>query len=256
MTLQELKRDVLALGFEVGHTDNGILIPAINRSLRKIFNDLGIIKTVKLHAEPIIPLTIVDKARHFGRSTETYPLNGKAWSFEVSGVGCFTVKDGHEQRTKEFNTQREVFRGFLKHGGSITFSGEHSFTAYGLATFDYILSDEADDIPVVCHDREYDMRQLCPDFRSFAAYPKDSCGNEIYVARMADGVLSLPIEFEGEFTVEYKRAPRLVTEDTPDDEAIDITSGAEALLPLLCASYVWLLDDEERAKYYKPLSAP
>ena len=253
MTLQELKRDTQALGFETDHIDDEIFIPAVNRSLRNIFNDLCITKKVKLYAEPIIPLTIVDKARHFGRSSETYPLRGKAWSFEVSGVGSFSIKDGHEVRVTEFNTQRKVFSGFLKYGGSITFLGDFSYTAYGLATFDYLISDEPSDIPVVCHNREYDMRKICPDFQSFAAYPRTKDNESIYEARMADGVLTLPNEFEGEFSVEYKRAPKLVTLDTPDDESIDISSGAEALVPLLVASYVWLSDDEERAKYYKSM---
>ena len=253
MTLQELKRDTQALGFETDHIDDEIFIPAVNRSLRNIFNDLCITKKVKLYAEPIIPLTIVDKARHFGRSSETYPLSGKAWSFEVSGVGSFRIKDGHEEKVTEFNTQREVFRGFLKYGGSITFLGNFSYTAYGLATFDYLISDELSDIPVVCHNREYDMRKIRPDFLSFADYPKTTDNQRIYEARMADGVLTLPNKFEGEFSVLYKRAPRSVTLDTPDDECIDISSGAEALLPLLVASYVWLEDNEERAKYYKTL---
>ena len=130
MTLEELKRDTLALGFESGYIENDIFIPAVNRSLRNIFNDLCITRKVKLYAEPIIPLTIVDKARHFGRSSETYPLNGKAWSFEVSGVGSFRIKDGHEEKVTEFNTQREVFRGFLKYGGSITFLGNFLIMCY------------------------------------------------------------------------------------------------------------------------------
>lgn len=253
MTLAELKRETLTLGFEESFLDEDTFIPAVNRSLRNIFNVLGVTSTVKFFAEPIVPLTFVDKIRHFGKSTEVYSLTGKAWSFEVSGVGSFIIKDGNETRETRFNSHSTKLRGFLSEGGSITFLGDYSYTVTSLATFDNITSARVEDIPVITGQREFDVKSVCPDFLSFSAYPRDSLGREITEARMSNGTLSLPIEFEGEITVEYKRSPKAVSLDTEDDDEIDIGFGAEALLPLLVASYVWLADNAERAQYYKSL---
>ena len=253
MTLAELKRETLALGFETEFLDANTFIPAVNRSLRNIYNDLSITDTVKLYAEPIVPLTIVDKIRHFGKSTETYPLIGRAWSFEVSGVGSFIIRDGALTRTVNFNTTGEVLRGFLEVGGDITFTGDYSYTVLCLATFEEVTSGEVCDIPAVSKYREFDLRRLRPDFLSFSSYPRNSEGVEITEARMSNGILSLPLSFEGALSVEYKRSPRLVDLDTEDECELDLTHGAEALLPLLVASYVWLSDDAERAQHYRIL---
>lgn len=241
------------MGFEDSFLPDQAVIPAINLSLKRIFNDLGVTDTAKIYAEPIVPLTFVDKIRHFGKSSESYPLNGAAWSFTVSGKGSYTVTDGGITRRYSFDSSGEVRRGFISLGGRITFEGDFSYTVFGLATFDNSFGDALSSIPVVSDRREFNLREIRPDFLSLASYPRDSSGAEVRDARVGDGIISLPSEFEGEIICRYRRAPRLLTADSLDGETVDVPPSAEAILPLLAASLLWLADEPERAEYYKRL---
>ena len=58
-----------------------------------------------------------------------------------------------------------------------------------------------------------------------------------------DDVLVIPGNVEGEYTVWYRAYPQTITADTPDDEAIDMTPDAAALIPLYIAAELYKEDE-------------
>ena len=58
-----------------------------------------------------------------------------------------------------------------------------------------------------------------------------------------DDVLVIPGNVEGEYTVWYRAYPQTITAQTPDDEAIDMTPDAAALIPLYIAAELYKEDE-------------
>ena len=58
-----------------------------------------------------------------------------------------------------------------------------------------------------------------------------------------DDVLVIPGNVEGEYTVWYRAYPQTITAQTPDDEAIDMTPDAAALIPLCIAAELYKEDE-------------
>ena len=58
-----------------------------------------------------------------------------------------------------------------------------------------------------------------------------------------DDVLVIPGNVEGEYTVWYRAYPQAITAQTPDDEAIDMTPDAAALIPLYIAAELYKEDE-------------
>ena len=58
-----------------------------------------------------------------------------------------------------------------------------------------------------------------------------------------DNVLVIPGNVEGEYTVWYRAYPQTITADTPDDEEIDMTPDAAALIPLYIAAELYKEDE-------------
>ena len=58
-----------------------------------------------------------------------------------------------------------------------------------------------------------------------------------------DDVLVIPGNVEGEYTVWYRAYPQAITTQTPDDEVIDMTPDAAALIPLYIAAELYKEDE-------------
>ena len=73
----------------------------------------------------------------------------------------------------------------------------------------------------------------------------------ISITLTADTIYHDPCFF-GTVTLRYKPYPKKISKNE-SDSPIDIPRELESLLPLLCASYVWLDDNPERSQYYLEL---
>lgn len=252
MTYSELKDEVIALGFGDVIESEDSLVRAINRALRTLFSERSITKTVRLFSPGRCIASRTKEIRHTGGTDLTLPLVGRAYSMRVFGTGKISVSDGEGTSSFDFSSECELIRGFLSSEGEITFSGEYDYTIRGLTTYSEIYSDDVESIPDGTAARVFDIRKIFGDFLAFSSLPRDNHGKCIQNCTLSDGKLEIDSEYRGEISLTYRRLPRPVS-GAQDGEVIDVPGEYEHLLCLLVASYVWLDDDEEKAKYYRGL---
>lgn len=252
MTLTNLLEEVYALGFEdSSELDETFLITA-NRALMHIFSEKCEEKLGKMIATGIDTLSYTSSYIHRPGTDVSFSLPGVAYSFRVSGKGSYKIKDKDGERTESFDTVMGQRRGFISDGASITFLGDYSYTVIGLASFPYTSGNEVSNIPIFSKEKEYKISEAIPDFLAFTKMPTDEEGYEISGSRICGDTLYLPSDFKGEVNILYKRRPKALTIDYPDEQ-IDIPKSAENLLSLLVAAYLWLDDDPDKAQYYMQL---
>lgn len=250
MTLTQLKREVAALCFDksvIAATDFCFFA---NRALRKIFSDRGVTKRVKLNVSQRAPSRRVDTFIHRGGDSVSFSTDGGAYALETSGEGYFTVKDGDGERKYEFNSDFTAHKGFLKGKATLTFSGEYTYTVVKIDFFNRCFGSDVESIPD--GGKCLDLNEIYHDLGCIVALPQDSDGMPIPEATVEDGRITLPEDFSGNIFVTYLRSPTAISEDTPDKK-IDVSEDAVHLLPLLCASYLSLECDPERAEGYAAL---
>ena len=71
-----------------------------------------------------------------------------------------------------------------------------------------------------------------------------------YLLDNDDAILLQPGQ-SGPVDVWFKRVPRRVTEQTPDDYELEFEADAAELLPLLASFYLWQDEDERKAVRYR-----
>lgn len=251
MTYKELKCEVEALGFDESISNERDLAIFANRALRRIFTDRGVSTTVKLYVRDSRPNIIAENITYEGKEL-VFNLTGGAYSVEVSGEGSFTVKCGEDIHEREFNTDGSCFKDFIKGNTSVTFSGRHSYLIKRIATFPHAYGADTDAIPDADGRVNINVAKSLGNFICFTGLPTDKGGSPVVPISMENGVITLPDSFIGEIFVTYLRLPREIYESSPD-EKIDIGDEVAHLLPLLCASYVYLEYDSELSKHYSEL---
>ena len=251
MTLSELQKEAAHLGFEKQIDDSEALLTAVSLALGMIYTDRPVIKTARLCARPITPITRVEKIDFQGGEEVTLPLLGSSWSLRVCGKGSFRVTDAGEARTYTFDTSSSTFKGLLSGEGSITFFGDLSYTVFSLVSFKESYNSK-EDVPDSIGTRVFDMKALLSDFGGFVSLPFDTHGKSINAASLREDTLLLPWDFCGEFAISYRVCPEsraLLT----SAKNIELPSECEHLLPILTAAFLWLDDDSEKAQYYMSL---
>ncbi len=244
MTLNELKTEVSALGFEPEADTDPILITAANRALFMIYSDLPVISSAKIPVTPRKASRYIAKIEHRGGESRL-TLGGVAYSFSVTGRGSYTVRDGCGEIKRDFNTPLSSFEGRISGAGEIVFLGDESFTVFDFKEYDVLGSSPASDggYRVAADDFACDVLSLFEK-------PRDSEGKVIDGARIDGREITFPRGFSGLATLRYRRYPRKIRNDS---SLIDIEEGIAYLLPLLTAYFVWLDDDATRADGYLSL---
>ena len=113
MTLNELRTEVAALGFEPGADTDPILISAANRALAMICSEIPRIKTLRAPACPYTPGYFLAHLHHSAGEKIDITLSGRAYAFSVSGRGRFTEISDNGRLVREFDTSLSNFRGFI-----------------------------------------------------------------------------------------------------------------------------------------------
>lgn len=250
MTLKEIQSDVYALGYEMPTCESDLFISALNRALRIIYAEQKYKKSVRIHVRS-------PKISHFTPSVRlsgsqlTLPLVGRAYSMRVCGKGDFKISSTTLIREESFDGEEILIRGFIDGNAELTLLTDYSVTVYDLAVYSETFSDRVEDIP--------DSADLCRvdfsrygDFASFADVPRDSLGREIRDARIEGSEIFFVTDRSYDAYVSYYRAPMSVSFDDEDND-IDIPRSAEAMLPLLCASFLWRDDEPQLAEHYYSL---
>ena len=251
MTYKELKREVEALGFDESIANEHSLAIFANRALRRIFTDRCVTKTLKLYARDNKPNIIAENVVYKGSEIK-FSLGGGAYCIEVCGVGSFLIKSGDVVYERGFNNDGKCYKDFIESGSTVTFRGSHSYLIRRVATFSHTFGSSLDSIPNADGRVEINVAGRVGDFLCFTGLPTDKSGSPITPISMADGIITLPDSFVGDFFISYLRMPRIISEIMPDEE-IDIGVDTAHLLPLLCASYIYLECDAAQAEYYAQL---
>lgn len=249
MTLNELKKEVAALGFDSGADTDALLISAANRALAMICAELPILKTLRASAYLYAPSYYLAHLHHASGERIDLTLSGKGYSFYLSGKGKFTEISSSGKITHEFDTPLSEQRGLIDGSVRLVLEGEGDFELLELSVYDKLVGDGLEGIPKGRENRII-PDELVDDFAAFAEGPRDSRGKLIAGARIDSREIILPAGYRGIVTVRYESRPKRVTADT---SVIDLSADAAYLLPILTAYFVWLDDEPTLAESYLDL---
>lgn len=252
MTLNELKNDVVKLGFESYIEDEGCFIASANRALSLIYVDRPVSKTALISfSGPRVSL-VREFIEHRSGDTVTLSFTGRAISFRTSGTGTCVIRDNTGASEIILASDKQLTKKLIYGDATVTFTGDYYFTVSNLAVFEDLISNKTTDIPEYSPYREIRPEDYCDDFRAFASQPCDKNEAPIDKLKLIDGRIMAPYDYRGEFYLTYYKAPRLIDKDKPN-ERIDVSEECAPMLPLLTASFMWLDDDAAKAQYYMSL---
>jgi hypothetical protein len=247
MTLNDIRQEIAALGFENGIEDEISFLCAVRRALTTIYNDKKICRTLKIMQRPLYPTKHIEKIEHKGDEKIKIIPVGMSYSFKVSGNGSFTVLIDGLKDTYTFNSYYSEFSGIIIGESYIEFEGDCDYTVYDLCFFDATY-----DAPIFKNEKEYVISQTVDDFLGFEGLPTDSDGKEIPGVRINGESMFVPYFYTGEINLSYRQAPPRISLEEADDK-IPLPKDVEHLVALLAASYVWFDDDPERSMHYLAL---
>lgn len=250
MTLNDIKKEIVSLGFERDVPTDEALVHAIGRALCTIYSDRAVYSEITVGHYPAYPRLLLARLTHTGGESEEIRLYGKAFSLLLNGQGSLRVESGGETEELKFNTPHYVYSGFINGEATLHFEGELSYTASSIGVFDRLTSDKAEELTLYGEPSVYVMSRLVGDFGACVSLPCDSNGRIIRGSAASGDKVFIPFGYEGEVCITYKRRPPTVSVDIADEE-LDIPTELSYLVPLLAASYYWLDDDEEKALLYR-----
>ena len=252
MTLNDLKEEISALGFEREIELDKSLIFAIKRALNTVYTERGVYDRLSIEHHPVLPTLICKKLTHNPKNTESFDINGRAYSFTVCGCGSFSIEENGKIQAHSFNSPRHLFRGFINGKAKLCFEGGFTFEVLNIAVFESVKNEKEDDLFPYGEPFEYKIDEYSKNFHSFVSLPRDEYGRVISGASLSGNKMLIPWDYRGKINLSYKVAPPKISIDGCDDE-IPISREIEHLIPLLSAAYFWVDDSPEKAEYYLAL---
>lgn len=280
MTISELFKSVLQLGFETSVENADGFYFAANRALLQVN---AIRPATRVYIINHKPLENLIKENTFSPLDKIEDLcfeaqGAKAYYFEADGKGGARI-ERFNSALGAWDTKNplgvielskvngfKAYRGLIKNGADFTsdririrFTGDYLYSVKNVAMYKYIYSDVTTDIPAYEPFSRYDISKLTDDFLSLAASPIEKEGYE-YMGKGYDvengRIILLPYNAKGLYKITYNHKPNAIKHTTnpiDDNSLIDIDEELAMLLPLLVSSYVWADDEPEKAQYYANL---
>ena len=252
MTLNDLKDELCALGFERDIEIDKNLVFAIKRALSTVYTERAVYNSLSIEHLPIIPTLVCNSFTHKPKNTEVFILSGRAYSFSVCGNGSFSLEEGGVCKEYSFSSPLYLWRGFISESAKLTFYGDFSFEVFNLSVFEAIRSENEEDLFSYGEPFEYRISEFKKDFHSFVSLPTDNFGREISGSILQGDKLIIPWGYQGRINLTYKAAAPKINADEPDTE-LSIPKESEHLIALLSASYYWADDAPDKAEYYLAL---
>lgn len=250
MRLHQLMEEVAALGFTERVGDTQVFLFCANRALRTLAADRPTVKTLQMQKQILRPVALTESLFHRGAEALYVQPCGNLFSFLVSGTGEYTVYNGKgTEITTPFHTPHALFRDTVKEGSSVVFRGEYDYTIRRFCSY---RATVAPDTPGVCVEGEdfvIGVKDMPTDFLTFDRLPEDDTGEPIAGATLNKDTLRIPAAYEGGVRLCYRVCPTPLYADDPLQEA-DVPKRVEHLLPLLCAAYLWMDDEPQKAQCY------
>ena len=250
MTLNELKEEIISLGFnEIPGTDTSLAHHA-NRALTRIFSDRGVRARARLYVRSARPEIIISDIARPRDKELTFPVGAGSLYLSLSGEGSFRIEDEGGVRFYDFCSEDAVFKDLLGNDARIIFSGKHDYVIATLAVYREHFGSSTDLIPEPSGKRRILLKERIPDFDSLDGIPTDGNGQSVFCLCCSDDELLLSEDFSGQLCVSYKRLPHLISPSAPNAR-IDIGNDLRPLLPLLTAAYILIECDSELSEFYE-----
>ena len=239
MTYDNIKQDVLSLGFTDTLEDEGQFLLALNRAQSLLASEFPKKKTLLLSRTYRKP-----KATFPDAFTETIALRaGESVAFLYrlfDGAVCFCNKvlpltEG--AGTYKFTAERD---------GILTAEGDAEMFAIAVYDDGTPLALCEVDLPYV----EYEIGKYDRGVRRISLPPTTLEGRAIKGAEVEGLTVRIPKEYQGIFLLKYEKSP---AEITKEGKEIEIEERLFPLFSLLVCAYLWLEDEPERAQYYMAL---
>ncbi len=256
MTLAELRASVGRLGFApLGEDMDGLVRDAAVCALDEIAAVRPRLVTASLWHLPTPPLYAEGSVRPTsGEKTISLP-HGRSYFIRIAGHGRVLLTRDKSRWEEAFHTEEgeapAVIGGNLSgKDGPLTVSilAEGSYRLLSLAVYD---SEFASLPPDPLAARGYDLAALFPAFGALAYPPRTKDGRTLLEGEEGDytlhdgHILLLSGHAAGEVRITYRKRLSL-----PEEGELPLSEDEAALLPLFCASYVYLEDDPDKATYY------
>lgn len=252
MTLNDVKNDVAALGFEKEiEIDTGFL-GAVNRALFQIFTERPSQKVMRLYPKTQKTALYTKEIVHNGGEANTFSSSGRAFAFLSFGKGELELTDEFGKRTFSFNGESVLTHAFTKGVANFKFLGEFCYTVRDFTLYSELAVDSLDEIVPLGELTFFDPRKYDSDFIGFCSYPYDENGILIEKSVIDERGLGIRLPYDRIININYRARPKMLTYDSLDED-IEITPECEHLLALLTAHYVWLDDDFTKAQHYLDL---
>ena len=252
MTTEDLKTEVINLGFDSQIENTDCFVSSVNRALNIIYTDRPVSQTVRIFVDTPVVLQKHELIVHKPGDRIEIPITGGCLSFRSTGNGDCYIYNGTRTILMPLSGNNQLMRRELTEPCVITFQGENYFTVNNFAVFEYPLGSGFSYIPEYGSFREISLKDYCHNFKSIATEPMDANGNPIKSLIIRHGTMQVPFEFKGEIQLTYYRNPSQISYALYS-QIVDIPNECAHLLPLLTASFMWLDDDAGKAQYYMSL---
>lgn len=239
MTYDNIKKDVLSLGFTDDLEDEGYFLLALNRAMRFLASEFPKKKTLCL-------------ARIYEAPKKTFDTSYNV-TISLQKGECATFLY-HRFDGAILFAQREL--PLVEGSGTYTYQAKEDgeFHLTGDARMYAISIYKPDTAPSLCEANlpfvEYDISKYDTQASVICAVPKTAYGETILGASVDGLRVRLPRQFHGIFLVEYETSPKEIRQG---DVEIEIEERLFPLFSLLVCGYLWLEDEPERAQYYMAL---
>ena len=250
MTIRDLKKDVEALGFSAIRTDDDSLAYIANRALRMIYTYHPKIKRASLGFSP--ESAIFHKEFLAGEGTEvSLSIPAGRLKMTLQGEGQYTTRYGNKSFTYRFSCGASDFEVIFPEDGELIFSSDSLFCAWDLSVFKsggYFFEDAVTAMGDILL---FDLKKIYPDLVYLLEEPKSGRGEFIHGLSMTDtSHFTIPKSYRGVISLIYAATPQPISEDSEEDEKIDISEELSPLLPFLVAYFLWLDEEPDIAKGY------
>ncbi len=274
MTISQLYQSVAQLGFEDSLENEERFIFAANRALLQVNALRPATSSYIINHKPMN--NMADKL--FFEPMEKvkelcfYADNVKSYYFEADGNGSVFIEKKSDSGAWSIIGEVQLisdktfksYRGFIKDDGEfvnahirLRFTGNYVYSVKCVAMYEYLYSDNEEDIPAYEAFSSYDISELVSDFLSLVSPPISENEGIMHLNQGYDidngRTILLPYNMRGLYKVVYNRQPKKITSSgaaQDDNSIIDLDEELCALLPLLVASYIWVEDEPEKAQYY------
>lgn len=191
----------------------------------------------------------------------SYRAHAKAYYFTIQGKATLTITVGDtELEPIEIDEQNmTVYKDVIDNPDdaevTFTFNVPYQANIRNFALYDVAFAS-ADDVETFEEYIHIRMRDVLDDFYQLA--PNElylESGNDYIVAndyfQEAFNTLVIPREKEGTYTIYYRRYPKKIDFNTPDDYELPVDPEVAAIIPLYMASQLYKDDDNAISTVYR-----